>query len=352
MLKKPLQLLMWISIFMLFFLTVYIFLQLRTIWEPVSLLLKSILIPLAIAVFITYLLLPIVEKIHQAGVPRTLSILIIYLLFFGGLGYGFYKGVPIFIKQLTELSEGIPVLAESYESMLDKLHDHTDAWPDGMHDRIDKFVNQAEAFAGSWAERTITSIRFVFDYMLVAAIIPFLVFYMVKDIDTMKKAVWYVTPASWRKRGSAFIRDVDDSLGDYIRGQLFVCLVVGLGAGLSFWLFGLPYPLILGLMVGATNVIPYFGPIIGAVPALMIAAALSTKLIIVVIATILTLQFIESNILGPLVVGKSLHMHPVVIMLGLLAGGELAGIIGMILAVPVMAVLKVMFAHFLAARKA
>lgn len=343
---------MWISIFMLFFLTVYIFLQLRTIWEPVSLLLKSILIPLAIAVFITYLLLPIVEKIHQAGVPRTLSILIIYLLFFGGLGYGFYKGVPIFIKQLTELSEGIPVLAESYESMLDKLHDHTDAWPDGMHDRIDKFVNQAEAFAGSWAERTITSIRFVFDYMLVAAIIPFLVFYMVKDIDTMKKAVWYVTPASWRKRGSAFIRDVDDSLGDYIRGQLFVCLVVGLGAGLSFWLFGLPYPLILGLVVGATNVIPYFGPIIGAVPALMIAAALSTKLIIVVIATILTLQFIESNILGPLVVGKSLHMHPVVIMLGLLAGGELAGIIGMILAVPVMAVLKVMFAHFLAARKA
>ncbi|MEH6971743.1 AI-2E family transporter, partial [Bacillus sp. JJ675] len=238
------------------------------------------------------------------------------------------------------------------ESMLDKLHDHTNAWPDGMHDRIDKFVNRAEAFVGSWAERTITSIRFVFDYMLVAAIIPFLVFYMVKDIDTMKKAVWYITPASWRKRGSAFIRDVDDSLGDYIRGQLFVCLVIGLGAGLSFWLFGLPYPLILGLMIGATNVIPYFGPIIGAVPALMVAAALSTKLIIVVIATILTLQFIESNILGPLVVGKSLHMHPVVIMLGLLAGDELAGIIGMILAVPVMAVLKVMFAHFLAARKA
>ena len=84
----------------------------------------------------------------------------------------------------------------------------------------------------------------------------------------------------------------------------------------------------------------------------MVAAALSTNLIIVVIITILILQFIESNILGPLVVGKSLHMHPVVIMLGLLAGGELAGIIGMILAVPVMAVLKVMFTHFLAARKA
>ncbi|MFN2745123.1 AI-2E family transporter [Bacillus sp. z60-18] len=352
MLKKPLHLLMWITIFMLLLLTVYIFLQLRMIWEPACILLKSILIPLAIAVFITYLLLPIVEKIHRAGVPRTLSILLIYFLFFGGLGYAFYKGVPIFIKQLTELSEGIPVLAASYENMLEKLHHHTDGWPDGMHDRIDKYVDQTEEFVGSWAERTITSIRFVFDYMLVAAVIPFLVFYMVKDIDVMKKAVWYLTPRSWRKRGGAFIKDVDDSLGDYIRGQLFVCLVIGLGASLSFWFFDLPYPLILGLIIGATNIIPYFGPVIGAIPAVMIAAALSARLVIVVMITILVLQFIEGNILGPLVVGKSLHMHPVVIMLGLLAGGELAGIIGMILAVPVMAVLKVMFAHFLAARKA
>ncbi|MCY7801323.1 AI-2E family transporter [Bacillus haynesii] len=352
MLKKPLQLLMWVSIFMLLLLTVYIFLQLRMIWEPVCVLLKSILIPLAIAVFITYLLLPVVEKIHRAGVPRTLSILLIYVLFFAGLGYAFYKGVPILIKQLTELSEGIPVLAASYESMLDQLHHHTDGWPDGMHDRIDRFVNQTEEFVASWVERTIRSIRFVFDYMLVAAIIPFLVFYMVKDIDTMKKAVWYLTPSSWRARGSEFIRDVDDSLGDYIRGQLFVCLVIGLGASLSFWFFDLPYPLILGLVIGATNVIPYFGPVIGAIPAVMVAAALSSRLVFVVIITILILQFIEGNILGPLVVGKSLHMHPVVIMLGLLAGGELAGIIGMILAVPVMAVIKVMLVHFLAARKA
>ncbi|XBM35156.1 AI-2E family transporter [Bacillus licheniformis] len=342
---------MWVSIFMLLLLTVYIFLQLRMIWEPVCVLLKSILIPLAIAVFITYLLLPVVEKIHRAGVPRTLSILLIYFLFFAGLGYAFYKGVLILIKQLTELSEGIPVLAASYENMLDQLHHHTDGWPDGMHDRVDRFVNQTEEFVASWVERTIRSIRFVFDYMLLAAIIPFLVFYMVKDIDTMKKAVWYLTPSSWRARGSEFIRDVDDSLGDYIRGQLFVCLVIGLGASLSFWFFDLPYPLILGLVIGATNVIPYFGPVIGAIPAVMVAAALSTRLVFVVIITILILQFIEGNILGPLVVGKSLHMHPVVIMLGLLAGGELAGIIGMILAVPVMAVIKVMLVHFFSGKK-
>ncbi|MDF7762222.1 AI-2E family transporter, partial [Kosakonia cowanii] len=91
------------------------------------------------------------------------------------------------------------------------------------------------------------------------------------------------TPKSWRKRGSAFLRDVDDSLGDYIRGQLLVCLILGVIAGISFWVFGLPYPLILGLISGVTNVIPYFGPFIGAVPALLIAMTISVKAVLVVV---------------------------------------------------------------------
>lgn len=125
--------------------------------------------------------------------------------------------------------------------------------------------------------------------------------------------------------------------------------MLGLIAGVSFWLFGLPYPLILGLAIGITNVIPYFGPFIGAVPALL-SLAISSKAVIIVIVTIFILQFIEGNILSPLIVGRSLRMHPVVIMLALLAGGELAGIPGMILAVPAAAVLKVTAIHFLRIR--
>lgn len=159
-----------------------------------------------------------------------------------------------------------------------------------------------------------------------------------------------MTPKSWRKRGSAFLLDVDDSLGDYIRGQLLVCLILGAVAGITFWIFGLPYPLILGLISGITNVIPYFGPFIGAVPALLIAMTISVKAVLVVVITVFVLQFLEGNVLSPFIVGRSLKMHPVVIMLALLAGGELAGIVGMILAVPAAAVLKVMMIHFLRMR--
>lgn len=142
-----------------------------------------------------------------------------------------------------------------------------------------------------------------------------------------------------------FIRDVDKSLGGYIRGQLLVCLVIGVISATLFWVFGMKYPLLLGFIIAITNIIPYFGPIIGAVPAVIIAATLSVKMVIITLIIIVVLQFVEGNILSPLIVGKSLHMHPLIIMLSLLAGGEAGGIIGLIMAVPILAILKISLIH-------
>lgn len=350
MLKKPMQLLVWIAVLLLFLLSIYVAIKLKTLWNPLFDLTKAILVPLSISVFITYLLLPVIEKLHGTGLPRTLSLLIIYILFFGSIGFGLYKGIPILLNQLYDLSENIPMFAETYNGMLKKIHNHTNQWPDGMHERIDRFIGQMEEFVANAVEKAIRSMRILFDYLLIGALIPFLVFYLVKDINLMKKTVWYFTPSSWRKRGWRFLKDVDESLGGYIRGQLLVCVIIGSCAGVTFWLFHIPYPLILGLVIALTNVIPYFGPFIGAVPALLIAAAVSSKAVIIVLATIAILQFIEGNILGPLIVGKSLNMHPVAIMLALLAGGELAGVVGMIIAVPAASILKIMFAHLISIR--
>lgn len=108
---------------------------------------------------------------------------------------------------------------------------------------------------------------------------------------------------------------------------------------------GMKYALVLGVIIGITNVIPYFGPIIGAFPAVIIALTMSFKMAIIVVVIIFGLQFVEGNILSPLIVGKSLHIHPVFIILALLIGGEVAGVVGLILAVPVFAILKVTLTH-------
>jgi predicted PurR-regulated permease PerM len=168
---------------------------------------------------------------------------------------------------------------------------------------------------------------------------------MLKDYEMIKKSVWYLTPRRYRKSGIRFLRDIDQSLGNYIRGQLLVCLLIGMIATIGFWIMKMKYPLLLGTIIGVTNIIPYFGPIIGAVPAILIAVTISGKMVIYVGVLIFTLQFIEGNLLSPLIVGKSLHMHPVFIMFALLAGGEMGGIVGLILAVPMLAIIKVTLLH-------
>lgn len=177
------------------------------------------------------------------------------------------------------------------------------------------------------------------------ALIPFITFYMLKDVDLIKKATWYLTPRKWRKRGVQFLRDVDESLGGYIRGQILVGASIGTIAAFLFWFVDMKYPLLLGVIVGITNIIPYFGPIIALVPITIIAATMSMKMVITSVIIVVILQFLEGNILSPLIVGKSLHMHPLLIMLALFAGGEIAGIIGLILGVPILAILKVILLH-------
>ena len=108
----------------------------------------------------------------------------------------------------------------------------------------------------------------------VITIIPFIAFYMLKDFTFIKRAVWYMTPKKWREKGTHFLKMSMNRLGSYIRGQFLVCVIIGSLSSILFWIFHLKYPLLLGLIIGVTNVIPYFGPIIGAVPAVIIAATI------------------------------------------------------------------------------
>jgi predicted PurR-regulated permease PerM len=347
MLLREQQLLSFVRIgkILLIIIIVYLLIRLKAVWLPILDLLFQALVPFIVGGFITYLLHPLIENIHGRGIPRALAILIIYSIFFGGIGYGLYKGIPLFIQQLRDLSENLPGLIETYRGWTKQIHNETSEWPQEIHARVETLLAQAEQSIGNLLTMVLNSLKGFINSAVVFALIPVIVFYMLKDIEQIKKAVWYITPKRWRSRGVAFLKDVDESLGNYIRGQLFVCLIIGAIAAVALWIAGMKYPLLLGIIIGVTDIIPYFGPIIGAVPAVILAATISVKMIIIVIAIIFVLQFLEGNILSPLIVGKSLHMHPLVIMFALFLGGEFGGIVGLILAVPFAAVLKVALLH-------
>jgi predicted PurR-regulated permease PerM len=334
-----------IGFLLLLLISIYVLLKISFFWMPIVDIIVITLIPFFIAGFITYLLHPIVEKLHEKGFNRGFAILLIYCLFFGGVGYSLYRGIPAFIAQLRDLSESAPILAEQYRGWIKAIQSHTSNWPDGlqgkMNDGIDAFEKRLDTFLTVLVEFLLNFLNSA----LVIMIIPFISFYMLKDFPILKRMVWYLTPKTWRQRGLLFLRDVDESLGSYIRGQLLVCIIIGGMSALAFWIFHLKYPLLLGIIIGVTDVIPFFGAIIGAVPAVVIAATVSVKLVIITIATIVILQFLEGNILSPYIVGKTLHMHPLLIMLAITAGGEIGGMLGLLFAVPVLVVLRVAISH-------
>lgn len=334
-----------LAFLLLLFIVLYVFIKLQQLWVPILEVAFALLVPFTIAAFITYLLHPIVEALHSRGVHRGIAILIIYFIFFGGAGYAFYRGIPAMIHQLRDLAENAPAFAAQYKQMVSNIMDHTSHWPAGIHERIEESINGLEQALDRFLARTMTFLMGILNSIVTIAVIPFIAFYMLKDFEVMKRAVWYMTPAKWRQEVTKFLHDVDQSLGSYIRGQLLVCVIIGLLSTLLFWIAGLDYPLLLGAIVGITNVIPYFGPIIGAIPAVIIAATMSVKMVLIALVIVFSLQFLEGNILSPLIVGKSLHMHPLMIMFALLAGGEIAGIIGLILAVPVLVVLRAAIVH-------
>jgi predicted PurR-regulated permease PerM len=332
-----------LGLLLLIFLCLFVFLKLKPFWLPVLNVVKVIVGPFLIAYLIAFLLHPLVEGLHKRGMPKTVAILAIYVLFFGGIGLGIYKGFPTILAQLNEMNENYPMFAKMYEDSVASIQAKTEGMPAALHQKIDAVIVDLEKWLQGLIDIMVNIAKKMVNYLIFIIIIPFIVFYFLKDYDEIGSLFWRIVPRKWHDESKELIQEVNRIIGGYIRGQLFVCLVLAGCSFLAFWIAGVPYPLLLGIIIGVTDIIPYFGPIIGAVPAILIASTVSTKMIITVIIVVIILQFVESNILGPYIVGKSIHMHPVLIMLALIVGGEIGGIVGMILAIPCLAIIKVIY---------
>ncbi|MGO4887381.1 AI-2E family transporter [Anaerobacillus sp. MEB173] len=343
--KSSLQWLIQLGIILMIFLCGYVLMLLAPLWQPILHVAIKVAVPFLIAGLITYILHPIVEQLHNMGLKRPVAVLLIFLLFIAACSFLLVKGTPYFVAQVRDLGDNIPIFIETYRTWVGEFNEQTASLPEGFHQRADEWLAGVETAVAEWLLLAVTALKGIFDYFLILIIVPFLVFYLLKDFQLLKKISWYLTPRKWRESGRLLIRDIDTSLGNYIRGQILVCLTVGIIASIGMLIIGMPYPILLGVFIGMTNIIPYFGPIIGAIPVLIIALTVSFQMVLMALAVNFTIQLIEGNILSPLIVGKSLHMHPVIIMFALILGAEVAGVIGLILSVPIIAIIKVIFVH-------
>lgn len=273
-----------------------------------------------------------------------MAILLIYTVFLAVIGVILMNLIPIVETQMLELNEHLPMMTAKAQTLVVSLSDHP-LLPEGIRNGIEQSLQRMENALSTAISRYIDRIGSTLNMLLIAFIIPFLAFYILKDFKLIEKSVITFVPKSHRKSMIRLLLDIDFALGNYIRGQLLVAAIVGVLAYLGYWLIGMPYALLLAGIVAVFNIVPYLGPFFGAAPAILMAATVSWKMVLYVVIVNTVVQILEGNVVSPQVVGRTLHMHPLSIILALLIGGELAGIVGLILAVPCFAVLKVIFQH-------
>lgn len=325
---------------------VWLLWELRGVLSIVGTIMQAVLTPFLISVIIAYLLNPMVGKLHKKGVPRGVSVVIIYVLFFLLMTAALVNTIPMFVDQVREFGEHLPELMARVDSWIDGFNeDKKRLLPEAVRKAVDSNLNGLETRVTAWVSGILEAAGSTLEWLAVSFTIPFLVFYMLKDLKVLERAVIAFFPKQNRMEIIRLIRSVDEALGNYIRGQLTVAAAVGVLAYVGLILVGMPYALLLALIVAVTNIIPYIGPFIGAAPAVLLAFTVSPLMALKVTAVNLVIQQLEGNVLSPLLIGRSLKLHPMLIIFALLLGGEIFGVVGLILAIPVVAVGKVILQH-------
>lgn len=347
---KPFQFIYWLVIALFIILFTYLLVKLFPLYNVVVSILWKVLSPFLIACFIAYLLYPVIQKLHHYNIHKAISILLIYILFFGGMGFLIYRLYPVAIRQLGELNEQLPQLIAMYEHAISNLYQSTSFLPEAVHDQIDQLIIRVETSLENRLGKLMGGFTKIFDLIVLLTVIPVLVFYILKDYHKITEFVKKFIPLKYKQRSSKLMHAIDERLGGYIRGQLLVSLFVSFTTLITFHLLHVKYALLLAIIMGLTNFIPYFGPIIGSIPVVAITMTESTKLVIIVLIAIFIIQLVESNLLSPYIVGKSINIHPIAIIFALLLGGQLSGVIGMIMAVPILTIMKEITSHLIAFR--
>lgn len=341
------RLFVWLVYFILGLIAVYLLLLIKPLLLNVYVFLRAVLAPFIIAMIISYVLNPVVTMLHERKVPRTIAVLLIYAVFCAVITVLLVNLIPMFISQVQELNRHVPELSMRAQNIVTDIN-NTSLLPESFRGGINKMLLQMEKKVSESLLGFINNIGSVLNTVFVAFIIPFLAFYILKDFDVFERTVITYVPKSHRKNTVRLLKDIDSALGSYIRGQFLVCLIVGVLAYLGYLIIGMPYALLLAGIVAITNVIPYMGPFFGAAPAILMASTVSFKMVLLVAIVNTACQILEGNVISPQVVGRTLHMHPLLIIFALLVGGEVAGIVGMILAVPIFAACKVIVQHMFA----
>ncbi len=307
--------------------------------------LKWLFIYFSFAFMLAYFFDPLNRYLTQKNIPKVLAILIVFGIIIALLILTIFFLIPSVINQLNILYKEIPNFIENYQNLILSIKP-----------QLSKFINPVDVeillkenlsglqksvlgFSQSiiiYLSNIVSSITFGI------VIVPLILFYLMKDMLIFKENLYIFVSKKNKKKFKEVLEEIDDIVSGFIRGRIIVCFIVGTLIGIGLYFLNLKFALIIGIVSGVLNFIPYLGPIVGVVLALIFALGSPWWTLLMIVILFVLVNQLETIYLNPNILGKGLGLHPLTVILSMLICGQLLGILGVLVAVPLAAILKVL----------
>lgn len=333
---------------LLTFLTIFVFSKISFLFTPIGSFLQILLLPMILTGLLYYLLNPMVDWMEKHKISRTIGISILFVLIVLLIVWGLAVAIPSIQEQATSFAQNLPTNIQKIESRITGLlqdQRFEQFRPTALevlnkvNDQIVTFAQKFSSSAVNWASNLISTASQI---VVAVLIMPFILFYLLRDGQYLNKHITQYLPTKWREPIGTVLSDVNSQLSNYVRGQVTVAIIVAIMFSVMFSIIGLSYPITLGVIAGFLNLIPYLGSFLAMIPAIILGLIAGPIMLIKVLVVFMIEQTIEGRFVTPLIIGSSLSIHPITILFVLLTAGQMYGVLGVLLGIPIYASIKVL----------
>ncbi|MBA7601322.1 putative transport protein [subsurface metagenome] len=312
--------------------------------------LKWLFIYFSIALILAYFFDPLYKFLINKKVPKVLSIIVVFGIIIALLILTIFFVIPSVINQLNVLYNEIPNFINNYQTLILSLKPQLSKFidPADVETLLKENLSELQKNVLSFSQTIIIYLsNIVSSITFGIVIIPLILFYLLRDMLIFKENLYTFVSKEKKKEFKEILEEIDRIISGFIRGRIIVCFIVGTLIGIGLYFLNLKFALIIGIVSGIFNFVPYLGPIVGVILALIFALGNPWWVLLMIIVLFVLVNQIEAIFLNPNILGKELGLHPLTVILSMLICGLLLGILGVLVAVPLAAILKVLFFRYL-----
>lgn len=309
------------------------------VW-PLQNFIMAIFFPVLISGLVYYILRNPVQWLTRY-IPKLASIVVVFAVVAGLFTGFFYFAGTLLGEQISDLTENFPQTVDELTEESEKVINENRFGFINPKEIKQSALNYLSKLSQNLGENLMALFSVVTSVATVLVVVPFLAFFFLKDDEKLRPYMMKLIPKEHEHEGNKILKDIDKTLFTYITGQFIIALVDGVLMYIGYKIIGLEYALILAIFTMFLTVVPFLGPIIGIIPAMFVALTSSPMMMFKVLIVLLIVQQLEGNLVTPQVMGKKLSIHPITVILLLIAAGSLYGFIGILIAIPLYSVVKI-----------